>query len=83
MTVPGQPEGPHRQENRVNLQIRLGVNNRIELPCHFNEVGDQVDLVIVTGDDENRHVGKISILVGAEDLEQGRTSDGPGAIWIG
>jgi len=32
---------------------------------------------------ENRHVGKISILVGAEDAEEGRTADGPGAIWLG
>src|SRR3954471_1750365 len=29
---------------------------------------------------ENKHLGKISILVGADDEGQGRTADGPGAI---
>ena len=29
---------------------------------------------------ENKHLGKISILVGAEDEQQGRTEEGPGAI---
>src|SRR5260221_4182421 len=29
---------------------------------------------------ENRHLGKISILVGAESDDEGRTADGPGAI---
>jgi crotonyl-CoA carboxylase/reductase len=29
---------------------------------------------------ENKHLGKISILVGATDEEQGKTADGPGAI---
>jgi crotonyl-CoA carboxylase/reductase len=29
---------------------------------------------------ENRHLGKIAILVGAEDEGEGRTADGPGAI---
>ena len=32
---------------------------------------------------ENRHIGKISIRVGAVDLEQGKTADGPGALWVG
>jgi len=32
---------------------------------------------------ENRHIGKISILVGAEDRNEGGTPDVPGAIWIG
>jgi crotonyl-CoA carboxylase/reductase len=31
---------------------------------------------------ENRHVGKISIMVGATDEEQGRTAAGPGAIRV-
>jgi crotonyl-CoA carboxylase/reductase len=31
---------------------------------------------------ENRHIGKISILVGATDVEQGKTAEGPGAIWV-
>jgi crotonyl-CoA carboxylase/reductase len=31
---------------------------------------------------ENRHVGKISILVGATDEEQGKAAEGPGAIWV-
>jgi crotonyl-CoA carboxylase/reductase len=31
---------------------------------------------------ENRHLGKISILVGAESEEQGRNEDGPGAIRV-
>jgi crotonyl-CoA carboxylase/reductase len=29
---------------------------------------------------ENKHLGKISILVGAEDEEQGKSEPGPGAI---
>jgi crotonyl-CoA carboxylase/reductase len=29
---------------------------------------------------ENKHLGKISILVGAEDEQQGKTEEGPGAI---
>jgi len=29
---------------------------------------------------ENKHLGKISIMVGATDEEQGKTADGPGAI---
>ncbi len=32
---------------------------------------------------ENRHIGKISILVGATDAEQGKAVAGPGAIWVG
>lgn len=32
--------------------------------------------------EENRHIGKISILVGATDLDEGKTADGPGAIWV-
>jgi crotonyl-CoA carboxylase/reductase len=31
---------------------------------------------------ENRHVGKISILVGATDEVQGKAAEGPGAIWV-
>jgi crotonyl-CoA carboxylase/reductase len=30
---------------------------------------------------ENQHLGKISILVGAEKEGQGKTEDGPGAIY--
>ena len=33
--------------------------------------------------DSNRHIGKISLLVGAEDAEVGKTAEGPGAIWVG
>jgi len=29
---------------------------------------------------ENKHLGKISILVGAESEDEGQTADGPGAI---
>ena len=29
---------------------------------------------------ENKHLGKISILVGADDEGQGKTAEGPGAI---
>jgi crotonyl-CoA carboxylase/reductase len=29
---------------------------------------------------ENKHLGKISILVGAENEGEGKTADGPGAI---
>jgi crotonyl-CoA carboxylase/reductase len=29
---------------------------------------------------ENKHAGKIAILVGATEVGQGRTADGPGAI---
>jgi crotonyl-CoA carboxylase/reductase len=29
---------------------------------------------------ENKHLGKISILVGAESEDEGRNEDGPGAI---
>ncbi|MGB7589036.1 MAG: crotonyl-CoA carboxylase/reductase [Solirubrobacterales bacterium] len=32
---------------------------------------------------ENKHLGKISILVGATDDEQGKTAEGPGALRIG
>jgi crotonyl-CoA carboxylase/reductase len=32
---------------------------------------------------ENRHIGKISILVGAADRDEGKASEGPGAIWVG
>jgi len=32
--------------------------------------------------DENRHIGKISIRVGAADDEEGRSAEGPGAIWV-
>jgi crotonyl-CoA carboxylase/reductase len=32
---------------------------------------------------ENRHLGKITIKVGATDLEQGKAAAGPGAIWLG
>lgn len=31
---------------------------------------------------ENRHIGKISIFVGATDVDQGKTAEGPGAIWV-
>jgi len=31
---------------------------------------------------ENRHIGKISILVGATDDDAGRAAAGPGAIWV-
>jgi crotonyl-CoA carboxylase/reductase len=31
---------------------------------------------------ENRHIGKISIMVGATDREEGKTAEGPGAIWV-
>jgi crotonyl-CoA carboxylase/reductase len=31
---------------------------------------------------ENKHLGKISVLVGAESDEQGRNEAGPGAIWV-
>jgi crotonyl-CoA carboxylase/reductase len=30
---------------------------------------------------ENKHLGKISIMVGATDVEEGKHEDGPGAIW--
>jgi crotonyl-CoA carboxylase/reductase len=30
---------------------------------------------------ENKHLGKIAILVGAPESGQGRTEDGPGAIY--
>ena len=32
---------------------------------------------------ENRHLGKISIMVGAADVDQGKTDEGPGAIRVG
>jgi crotonyl-CoA carboxylase/reductase len=31
---------------------------------------------------ENKHLGKISILVGAESEDEGRNEDGPGAIRV-
>jgi len=31
---------------------------------------------------ENRHVGKLSIVVGARDEQEGSTGAGPGAIWV-
>jgi crotonyl-CoA carboxylase/reductase len=31
---------------------------------------------------ENRHIGKISLMVGAADVEEGKTAEGPGAIWV-
>jgi crotonyl-CoA carboxylase/reductase len=30
---------------------------------------------------ENKHLGKIAILVGAEKVGEGKTADGPGAIY--
>jgi crotonyl-CoA carboxylase/reductase len=33
--------------------------------------------------DENRHIGKIAIRVGAGDDEEGKSAEGPGAIWVG
>ena len=57
MAIPRQAESPHRQQNRVDPHVGVGVDRRIELPCHFSELGNQADLVVVTGDDENRHVG--------------------------
>ena len=33
--------------------------------------------------DANRHIGKIALLVGAEDAEAGKTAEGSGAIWVG
>ena len=33
--------------------------------------------------DANQHVGKIALLVGAADAEQGKITPGPGAIWVG
>jgi crotonyl-CoA carboxylase/reductase len=32
--------------------------------------------------DENRHIGKIAIRIGARDDREGRRAEGPGAIWI-
>jgi crotonyl-CoA carboxylase/reductase len=31
---------------------------------------------------ENRHIGKLSIMIGAGDEREGRTGSGPGAIWV-
>jgi crotonyl-CoA carboxylase/reductase len=31
---------------------------------------------------ENKHLGKISVLVGAESEDEGRNESGPGAIWV-
>ena len=33
--------------------------------------------------DENRHIGKIAIRIGASDDEEGKSTEGPGAIWVG
>jgi crotonyl-CoA carboxylase/reductase len=44
----------------------------------FGEVPDAHRLM-----HENRHLGKISIMVGAGDEEEGRRADGPGAIRVG
>ena len=33
--------------------------------------------------DENRHIGKIAIRIGAGDDEEGKSAEGPGAIWVG
>jgi crotonyl-CoA carboxylase/reductase len=33
--------------------------------------------------DANRHIGKIALLVGAEDVEAGKAASGPGALWVG
>ena len=30
----------------------------------------------------NRHIGKIALMVGVEDAEQGKSAPGPGAIWV-
>jgi crotonyl-CoA carboxylase/reductase len=43
----------------------------------FSELPDAHRLV-----DENRHVGKISIRVGVSDDEEGKSAEGPGAIWV-
>jgi crotonyl-CoA carboxylase/reductase len=41
----------------------------------FEGVADAHQLML-----ENKHLGKISILVGAESDSEGKTADGPGAI---
>jgi crotonyl-CoA carboxylase/reductase len=42
----------------------------------FDGVGEAHQLML-----ENKHLGKISILVGADETGQGKTADGPGAIY--
>jgi crotonyl-CoA carboxylase/reductase len=42
----------------------------------FEEVGEAHQLM-----KENKHLGKIAILVGAKEPGQGKTAEGPGAIY--
>jgi crotonyl-CoA carboxylase/reductase len=43
----------------------------------FDKVGEAHQLMR-----ENKHVGKIAILVGAKDTREGKTEEGPGAILV-
>jgi crotonyl-CoA carboxylase/reductase len=43
----------------------------------FEDLPEAHDLV-----QENRHLGKISIMIGAEEEAEGKKAPGPGAIWI-
>jgi crotonyl-CoA carboxylase/reductase len=43
----------------------------------FHQLGEAHRLM-----QENRHIGKIALMVGATDAEQGKSAAGPGAIWV-
>jgi crotonyl-CoA carboxylase/reductase len=64
---------------RANELVRNGKVRPVmwrSLP--FSELPEAHRLV-----DENRHIGKIAIRIGAGDDEEGKSAEGPGAIWVG
>ena len=63
---------------RANELVRVGkVLPVMWRALPFSELPEAHRLV-----DENRHIGKISIRVGATDDEEGKRAEGPGAIWV-
>ena len=79
------PEADHRLALRQRLRVHEGQRaDRVRARsapccggrCRFDGVGEAHQLM-----NDNKHLGKISILVGAEKEGLGKTADGPGAIY--
>jgi len=64
------------EANKANELIESGVIRPVLWrTLGFEGVGEAHQLML-----ENKHLGKISILVGADSEGQGKTAEGPGAI---
>jgi crotonyl-CoA carboxylase/reductase len=64
------------QAGEANKLVAAGkIRPLLSQTMDFGEVAEAHQMML-----ENRHLGKIAIRVGAEDDEQGRNEDGPGAI---